>query len=243
MVLELILLSTFAVSLIAFIGILVLFIKEKLLNKILFFLVNLSAGALMGGALLHLIPEAAEIVSFIDIGIWVLIGFSLFYLVETILKWRHCHDIKCKIHTFAYMNLLGDGVHNFIDGLVIAASYIISIPLGIATTLAVALHEVPQEIGDFGVLVYGGFDKVKAVIMNFIFALTAIFGGIFAFFVEPYLPFSIALLLPFAAGNFIYISASDLLPETRKESNRLRSLILFSIFLLGVGLMWAVRFI
>jgi len=238
-----ILASTFVVSLISFIGVLTLVLKEKLLDKILLVLVALSAGALMGGAFLHLIPEAVEEFGDGSIFIYVLVGFVLFFLVEKVLHWRHCHKGKCDIHTFAYMNLIGDGVHNFIDGLIIAASFVVDIGLGIVTTIAVALHEIPQEIGDFGVLVYGGIKKVKALFLNFITALTAIIGGIVGYFLSGNVEGSIVFLLPFAAGGFIYIAASDLIPEIRKEVSLKKSLLYLGIFILGILLMYGVKFL
>jgi zinc and cadmium transporter len=238
-----ILISTFLVSLIAFVGILALMLKEKLLEKILLILVALSAGALMGGAFLHLIPEAIEKFANDSIFIYVLVGFVLFFFIEKIVHWRHCHIKKCPVHTFAYMNLFGDAVHNFIDGLIIAASFVVSIPLGIATTFAVALHEIPQEIGDFGVLVYGGFKKMRALFWNFICAITAILGGIFGYFLSSYMGNFILLLLPFAAGGFIYIAASDLIPEIRKETDLKKSLVIFGTFIIGIVIMFAVKFI
>lgn len=233
--------STLLVSIIAFIGILTLAIKEKLLDKLLLFFVALSAGALMGGAFLHLIPEAIEQFSINEIFVQVLVGFSLFFLIEKILHWQHCHKGKCDVHTFAYMNLFGDGVHNFIDGLIIAASFVTNVHLGLVTTLAVMLHEIPQEIGDFGVLVYGGFKKITALFLNFICALAAIFGGLLGYFLSSYIELPLMFLLPFAAGGFIYIAASDLLPEIRKEVNLKRSLTSFGIFIVGILIMYALR--
>jgi len=238
-----ILTSTFLISLISFVGVLTFAIKENLLKKLLLALVALSAGALLGGAFLHLIPESAHELEAYIIGIYVLVGFASFFFIEKILHWRHCHDKKCPIHTFAYMNLFGDAVHNFIDGLVIAASFITNIPLGITTSLAIALHEIPQEFGDFGVLVYGGFNKIKALFWNFICALTAILGGISGYYLSDYMGSSIIFLLPFAAGGFIYIAASDLIPEIRKEKNLIKSLTTFGIFLLGILLMLLVKFL
>lgn len=240
MVLPWILISTFLVSSIAFIGILALAIREKLLNKILLTLVSLSAGVLMGGAFLHLIPEAIEFGS--NIFLYVLAGFVLFFFIEKLLHWRHCHKEKCPIHTFAYMNLIGDSIHNFIDGLIIAAGFVMDFQLGIVTTLAVALHEIPQEIGDFGVLVYGGFNKFKALLINFICALTAIVGGLVGYFLSNYAQFVI-FLLPFAAGGFIYIAASDLIPEIKKELGLKKSMLNFCIFILGILIMYAVKFV
>ena len=238
-----ILISTFVISALAFIGILTLALKDKLLEKILLVLVALSAGALMGGAFLHLIPEAVAEFASEDIFVFVLIGFVSFFFIEKVLHWRHCHEGNCPIHTFAYMNLFGDAVHNFIDGLIIAASFVVDMNLGIVTTIAVALHEIPQEIGDFGVLVYGGFKKIRALFMNFIVALTAIAGGVFGYFLSGYLESSVMFLLPFAAGGFLYIAASDLVPEIRKETNMLKSMLIFGVFIIGILIMYGVKFI
>lgn len=236
-----VLLSTFIVSLLSFIGILTLILKERWLDRILMILVAFSAGALVGGAFLHLIPEAMENFggsgAFTGLFVYVLIGFVLFFLIEKILHWRHCHKGECKVHTFAQMNLFGDGIHNFIDGLVIAAGFAVDTNLGIVTTLAVALHEIPQEIGDFGVLVYGGYSRVKALFWNFGSALMAMLGGIVGYFLTEYTEKSVMFLLPFAAGGFIYIAASDLIPEIRKEPGLGKSLLNFGFFLLGILLM------
>lgn len=236
-----IVLSTFLVSLISFIGILTLAIKQKVLNKILLHLVSLSAGALMGGAFLHLLPEAVEESENFNIFLYVLVGFILFFLIEKLLHWRHCHKQNCSIHTFAYMNLVGDCIHNVIDGLIIAAGFITNTQLGIVTTLAVAMHEIPQEIGDFGVLVYGGFKKTKAVFLNFVCALTAILGGILGYLLSGNITSFSMFLLPFAAGGFIYIAASDLIPEIKKEINIKSWTITFLVFLLGILIMYCVR--
>ena len=237
-----IILATTLVSLISLIGIFALSLKEKLLNKILLVLVALSAGTLMGGAFIHLIPEAIE--TFLPAGVFIniLIGFVLFLLIEKVLHWRHCHHGKCEVHTFAYMNIVGDIIHNLIDGMIIAAAFVTNIHLGITTTLAVAMHEIPQEIGDFGVLVHGGFKKTKALLLNFLTALTADIGGIIGYFLTNYSQPTAELLLPFAAGGFIYIAASDLIPEIRKETQLKKSLLYFGVFILGLLLMYGVKF-
>ncbi len=219
---------------IAFIGVVTLSLKDKYLKNILMFLVSLSAGVLMGGAFLHLIPEAVEMGE--GIFSYVLLGFITFFFVEKILHWRHCHNGRCTVHSFAYMNIIGDGVHNFIDGLIIAASFVADINLGIATTLAVALHEIPQELGDFGVLVHGGFSKARALLLNFASAVTAVAGGVIGYFISGQISFTI-FLLPFAAGGFIYIAASDLIPEIRKETEIRKFLPVFSVFILGLLIM------
>jgi zinc and cadmium transporter len=232
---------TFAIALIAFIGVFALALKERLLNKILLILVSLSAGALMGGAFLHLLPEAVEKNQPIDPFLSVLIGFLLFFVVEKVLHWRHCHKGKCDVHTFHYMNLIGDSVHNFIDGLIIAASFIVSIPLGLTTTIAIAAHEIPQEIGDFGVLIFGGFEKKKAIVLNFAVALTIVAGGIIGYFISKSTEIAVAFLLPFAAGGFIYIAATDLIPEIKKEVNIPKSMATIFVFICGILIMWLIK--
>lgn len=232
--------ATIIVSLISFIGVVTLALKTKLLNKIVLLFVGFSAGALIGGAFLHLIPEALES-ECSNIFLYVIIGFVAFYALEKILHWRHCHKGKCKIHIFTYLNLVGDAAHNFIDGLVIAASFIVSIKLGLVTTLAVIAHEIPQEFGDFGVLIYGGFSKAKALAYNFLSALTAILGAVAGFFLSSMMEGGIVFLLPLTAGGFIYIASSDLIPELRKETDIKKSLLPFIFFLLGLVFMWAIK--
>ena len=232
---------TFAIALIAFIGIFTLLLKEKLLNKILLILVSLSAGALMGGAFLHLIPEAVEKSQGTDIFLFVLVGFILFFVIEKVLHWRHCHKGKCDVHTFSYMNLVGDAIHNFIDGLILAASFVTSVELGLTTTIAIAAHEIPQEIGDFGVLIYGGFKKKKAIILNFIVALTIVIGGLIGYFISKSVESAVTFLLPFAAGGFIYIAATDLIPEIKKELDFKKYMATLIVFIIGILIMWFVK--
>jgi zinc and cadmium transporter len=215
--------------------------KEHLLNKILLVLVSLSAGALMGGAFLHLLPEAVESSEGADILGFVLVGFILFFIMEKVLHWRHCHKGKCDVHTFHYMNLIGDSVHNFIDGLIIAASFIVSIPLGITTTVAIAAHEIPQEIGDFGVLIYGGFEKKKAILLNFAVALIVVIGGIVGYFISKSIEQVVVFLIPFAGGGFIYIAATDLIPEIKKELNIKKSMATILVFICGILIMWLIK--
>lgn len=241
LVLPFILLATFFVSLIAFVGILTFLMNKKLVEKILLFLVAFSAGALLGSSFFHLLIEASELLSYKEISFFILFGFVILFFVEKIIHWRHCHIVKCKVHPFAYTNLIGDAAHNFLDGLVIAASFLSSFKLGLITTIAVILHEIPQEIGDFGVLVYAGFSRKKALLFNFLSALIAMLGGFLGYFIPS--EYILKILLPFAAGNFIYIAASDLIPEIRKEVKIRKSLIELGIFLLGILLMYALAFL
>jgi zinc and cadmium transporter len=235
--------ATVLVSLISFVGVFTLAMRRKVLEKYILALVALSAGALMGGAFLHLIPESIKSFSIDGVFLYVLAGFSLFFIIEKILHWRHCHKQNCKVHSFAYMNLVGDGVHNFIDGLIIASSFLIDVRVGFVSTFAIMLHEIPQEIGDFGVLLHGGFSKLKALFLNFLSALTAIFGGIVGYLLSGVIESFTVSLLPFAAGGFIYIAASDLIPELRKEVGLKKVLLNFSIFLIGILLMYLVKFL
>ncbi len=234
----LILVSTFLVSTISIIGILFLVLRKKLLDKILLMLVSFASGSLLGGAFLHLIPEALSPYDEIMF-IVILAGILVFFLLEKSL-WKHCHEKECPVHPFAYLNLFGDGLHNFIDGMIIAASFLVSIPLGTATTIAVISHEVPQEIGDFGILVYGGISKNQALVYNFLTAITAIAGATFTYAFYEFIP-KMAYLLAFAAGSFIYIATTDLIPEMRKERKPTVSFAQFILLLAGIILMWLLK--
>ena len=235
--------ATFIVSLMSLAGIITIGMKQKALDKILLLLVGFSAGALMGGAFFHLIPESIEGKGTEFTLLIVIIGFVLFFLIERILHWHHCHEHggECKVHTFTYMNLIGDGIHNFIDGLIIAAGFSAGIELGVVTTLAVISHEIPQEIGDFGVLVYGGFSKAKALFFNFLSAITAVLGAVIGVLMISLTDNFTGVLIPFAAGGFIYIFASDLIPELHKEPKLSKSMMSFLFFALGIVFMYAVK--
>jgi len=241
------LVSVVIVSLISLVGVLTFSLKEEKSKKLLLYLVSFSAGGLFGDAFIHLIPEAAGKNGFgLHVSLYILLGIVVSFIVEKFLQWRHCHIPTSEEHphSFAYMNLFGDGVHNFIDGLIIGGSYLVSIPLGVATTLAVVFHEIPQEIGDFGVLVYGGFNKSRAIFFNFSTALTAVLGAIvvlaLGFIIQDFVPF----LIPFAAGNFIYIAGSDLIPELRKEEpGLLKSTLQLTTFILGVLILFSLVFL
>ena len=230
--------SAVIVSLVSLVGVLIFSLKLKGLKRALLYLVSFSAGGLFGDVFIHLIPEATEGGGFgIHVSLLILLGIIVSFSVETFLQWRHCHIPTSQEHphSFAYMNLIGDAVHNFIDGLIISGSYLTSISLGIATTIAVIFHELPQEIGDFGVLIYGGFNKSRAIFFNFLAALTVIFGAIVALIlgvlIQGYIPF----LIPFAAGNFIYIAGSDLIPRLHEEELDAKKAILQLIaFILGI---------
>ena len=184
-----------------------------------------------------MLPEAVGLISpLVTIFYFVILGIMVFFSIEKFLHWRHCHEEECEVHAFAYVSLIGDTVHNFIDGMIIAATFVAGFELGFVTTLAVIFHEIPQEIGDFGVLIYGGFTRVKALTYNFIIAPTAILGAVVTYYVV-YLRSNYALLVPFAAGGFIYIAATDIMPELHKKSHADESVVQFLSILLGLALM------
>jgi zinc and cadmium transporter len=237
------LISTLFISLASLLGIFTLSLKKEKLERFLLFFVSLSAGGMMGGAFLHLLPEALESISAELVFFLLLLSFSFFFILEKLLHWRHCHMGFCEVHTFGYLNLLGDSLHNFIDGFIIAGAFKINANLGLATSLAVFLHEVPQEIGDFGVLLYAGFKRKKALLANLLVALTAVLGGILGWFLIDIFKNLAFLLMPVAAGGFLYISSSDLIPEIRKEKNLKKSFLSFALFLLGLLLMYLLKII
>ncbi len=231
--------SVLLVSIIALVGIIFLWLKAEKFKKILIYFVSFSAGALFGDTFIHLLPEAFESWFSIQTSLYILGGIIFWLITEKVIHRNHCHMpiTKNHVHPFAIMNLVGDFVHNIIDGLIIWASYIVSIPVGIATTLAVMLHEIPQEIGDFGVLIHGWFSKKKALLLNFLTALSAIIGVIIALLLHSYLGDINSFLIPFAAGSFIYIAGSDLIPELHKENKIWQAITQIIIFLLGIGIM------
>jgi len=226
--------ASIIVSLVSLIGIFSLLFKETRLNKILILLIGFSAGGLIGGAFLHLLPEALEQAKSQTVFLYLILGFIAFFILEKYLHWRHCHEGVCAVHTFTYLNLIGDGVHNFTDGLVIGASFLVSIRFGIITALVIILHEIPQEIGDFGVLVYGGFSKFKALYYNFLTALTCVLGTILGYFISANIQDFSVFLLPFTAGGFIYIAACDLVPELHKQADLKKSASSMFAFLCGI---------
>jgi zinc and cadmium transporter len=234
--------SVFLVSLISFSGALTLAIKKEKLKDFLIYFVSFSAGALLGDVFIHLLPEVVEEYSHSIslIFIYVLVGILTSFILEKIICWRHCHlpITKNHIHNFAWMNLWGDFFHNIIDGLTIATSYLLNTGAGIATTLAVVFHEIPQEIGDFGVLLHGGFKIKKALFLNFLTALSAIIGAVISLLLNNRIEHLTLFLAPFAAGNFIYIASSDLIPELHKETEIKKGLIQTITFLLGVLVMY-----
>ncbi len=232
------LISVFAVSIISLVGLLALSVKIKNIERYLVLLVSLSAGALFGGAFLHLLPELIKESGFnLKISFFILGGIVIFFILEKIISWHHCHNHKKHVHSFSVMILIGDGFHNFIDGLIIAASYLASIPLGLITTFAVMLHEIPQEIGDFGVLIQGGYSKRRALMWNFVSALFAVIGAVVALVLNNYVEKIHLFLVPIAIGGFIYIAGSDLIPELNKKFELKTSFMQLISFIVGILIM------
>lgn len=240
-----ILISTLAIALISLSGIVVLAFMKKHVHASMLALVALSAGAMFGNALLHLLPEAIELsqegpVDVFTVMLLVVGSFVVSFLFEQFFFWHHCHTTEACEPTqmpYAHLVLYSDAIHNFIDGLIIAAAFIVSVPLGISTTLAIALHEIPQELGDFAVLVHGGFSKLRAVIYNGIAALTVVAGGVVGSFLAGSVEWVVPVLLPIAAGGFIYIAAADLLPELRHVKSRSGIPLYILVFLTGLAIM------
>jgi zinc and cadmium transporter len=226
--------ASIAVSLISLIGIFTLLFKDRFLDRILFLLIAFSAGGLIGGAFLHILPEVIEEYLQSSPFFYVIVGFVAFFIMEKYFYWRHCHNDVCDVHAFTYLNLIGDAIHNFTDGLVIGASFVVSIKFGVVTTLVIIFHEIPQEIGDFGVLVYGGFKKSKALFYNFITALTCVIGAAIGVPLSEHVGKFSMYILPIVAGGFIYVAACDLIPEVHKQKSLKKSTFSIAAFLCGI---------
>lgn len=233
-----ILIATLIISSGSLIGVLAISIKPVILNKFLLPLVSLSAGTMLGAAFLHQLPESVESLDPHLVFQIALLSFIAFFLFERVLHWRHCHDeAHLTKHTIGYMNLVGDALHNFIDGLLIAASFAAGESLGIVAVLAIALHEIPQEIGDFGVLLHSGFSRTKALIANIGVSLTSVLGGVIGYYLSNSTGVFATYLIPVAAGGFIYIAGADLIPELKSGKTTKKTLATVFMFILGVFLM------
>jgi zinc and cadmium transporter len=226
-----IILASLVGSVIAMSGGALLLYKEKWAKKISLMLVSFAAGGLLGTAFFELIPEALEESPQKSVMISLVGGFLVFFIIEKILRWYHCHDLEsCEVHTFSSTVILGDAIHNALDGIAISASFMIGgVSVGVATTIAVFLHEVPQEIGDFGVLLHAGYSKKKVFFYNFLAALATPTGALLGYFALPFVEEYLGLIIAFTAGTFLYISASDLIPEVHRRANArdIRHIIMF----------------
>jgi zinc and cadmium transporter len=236
-----ILLSGVLMTAVALSGAFLLLLPERAFQRLLLPLVGFAAGALLGGAFFHMIPAAiARSPDDATVFLWVLAGFTLFFALEQFLHWHHCAraEADCR-HPLNFLILIGDGVHNFIGGLGVAGVFLFDVRLGIAAWLAAAAHEIPQEMGDFAVLVHGGWSKGKALLFNVLSATTFLVGGLIAWASSARV--DVAFLVPFAAGNFIYIAAADLVPEVKRHGDTSGRVLEFFFFVAGAALLWGVR--
>lgn len=243
--------ATFLVSLMGFSGLLTLSFNRDWLHRILFVIVSLSAGALFGDALIHLLPEAVEEAGgfTLTISLFVILGILVFFILEKFVLWHHHHDIETPEdhakhrhhhpHPVGIMNIFGGALHDVLDGMVIAASFLIDPVVGVGTTIAVILHEIPQEIGDFGVLIHSGYSVKRALLYNFFSGLLGVLAGVLVVVFGHQSEQVIHYLVPFTAGAFMYIAGSDLIPELKKEMLTHRSLFQFLALVVGVGVMYA----
>jgi len=232
------LISVFIVSLISFVGAFTLTISSEKLKSWLLYLVSFAAGALLGDVFLHIFPEISKAGFGAKTGTYLLLGIFIFFALERFIWWHHCHsEHKEEIHSVVYLTQASDTLHNFIDGIIIATGYFISLPVGIATTLAVVFHEIPQEIGNFAVLVHGGWSVRKALFYNFLSALAAVAGALVVLFFLQHLQEIPIWLVTLAASSFIYIAMSDLIPLIQKETVQKKSIWLMLWFMLGSAAM------
>lgn len=242
------LLSVIIVSLISLVGVFALSIRENIIKRYTYILVSLAVGALLGDAFIHLVPEGIEKIPNTNMfSLAIIFGIILFFILEKYFHWHHHgedEDVEHEIHPVGKMILVSDGFHNFIDGLIIGASFLVSVEVGIATTIAVLLHEIPQEIGDFAVLLHAGYTRVRALWLNFLSALTSVIGVLIVFALGQISEMLSIWLIPIAAGGFIYIAMSDLIPELHKKSESKSSIFLQIVMIaIGIASMFALLFL
>lgn len=234
--------SVVIVSALSVVGAITLVVSPRVLERSLLALISFAAGALLGDSFIHLLPEIAESKAGFDLpaSFAVLAGVLTFFVLEKVLHWHHAHyAIGEVIHPVAVTNLVGDGLHNFLDGSIIGGSFLISTQLGIATTIAVILHEIPQELGDFAILVRAGLKPRRALALNLLSALTAIVGAAAALLASSAIKGVGRVLVPSTAGAFVYIASTDLLPELHKEPDARKSAVQLLGVVAGVAVMTA----
>jgi len=237
-----IILSVLLVSLISLLGVFFIFFKKSSLEKNMYYMISFAAGTMLATSFFEIIPEAlSEFGGAIN---YIFAGILLFLFIEKFIHWHHCNREHCedkhkKVKPYVFLNLLGDGLHNFIDGAVIAAAYQTRFELGLLTTISVAAHEIPQEIGDFSILLKGGLNFKNSLIFNFITALVAFLGAFFTIFLGSHIENINPILISIAAGGFIYLSLSDIVPETHKETESRKIMKQALFLLLGIAIVYA----
>lgn len=238
--------AAFVISLISFVGVFTLGLKKNFLNKIVFILVSFSVGSLLAGAFIHLIPESFENLGFgLTVPLLILLGILIFFALEKFVHWRHCHiqtSAEHK-HPVGMMNLVGDAFHNLTDGLLIGASFMVDVHLGLVTSVAVILHEIPQEMGDFGILLHAGYSRRKALMFNFLIGLFSVLGVLLVWVLGSWVEGLALWLVPITAGGFVYIAGSDLVPELHKECMPSKSLLQFIVILVGIAVMVGLTYV
>ena len=240
------LVSVLIVSFASVFGVLTIVFKQYFLKGFLLFMVSFAAGTLLGDVFLHLLPELLSECRFsLSVGLNIILGILIFFVLEKVVHWRHCHMAETKEHThpLAMMNLVGDALHNFIDGALIAGSYLLSIQVGIATTIAVLFHEIPQEMGDFSILLHSGMKVKKALILNFMSALSALLGVFLVLVTGIDAQTTAQMIIPITIGGFLYIANADLIPELHKDVKVTNSIIQLISIILGVAVMGGLLFL
>jgi zinc and cadmium transporter len=234
-----ILLSTVFISLLSFAGAVLLFFNDSILKKLSIYLVAFAGGAFLGGAFLHILPEAIELGVSDNMYIYVLVGFVLVFLLEVTLHWHHTHEETQEHAPFGTLTLVADGFHNFIDGVILAALFLVDVKLGLVGTVATAFHEIPQEISEFGVLLHAGYKKHRALLFNFLSAATVIVGGAVGYLFGGLFADMLPGFLLFAVGSFMYLGAAAFVPEIRKREG---SFLVLLTFACGILFMWLLTF-
>ena len=215
---------------------LLLLFPERVRKTLVPCLISYATGTLLGAAFLGMIPHALEYIEPFQILATVLAGIILFFLLEKLVIWRHCHDGECEVHSVAGpLILFGDAFHNCIDGIVIAAAFLTNTTLGVATALAVIAHEVPQEIGDFAILLDGGYSKQRAFLYNLLSSLTTLPGAVISYFFLKAAQTAVPYILALSAASFIYIAMADLIPELHKRFGIWNTVRQFILFISGIG--------
>lgn len=244
--------ATLAVSLLSLLGILFFLIEERVIRRVLLVFVSFSTGALLGDVFLHMIPDMSENGGLsLTNSLIILLGILFTFMIEKLIRWRHCHDLPDDhhhhhdhghehIHPVGTLSVIGESLHNCIDGIVIGASFLAGIPTGIATTFAVTFHEIPHEIGNYAVLLHSGHSRHKALMLNLLSALAALVGTGLVFVLSASFSAISSALLPFAAGNLLYIAGSDLIPELHKETGFAKGVLQLLAMILGMACMFAI---